>query len=146
MKTRNETYGSQTKRESKSILKKINGCNSSKTRYAGKDAEKSSLHGPSAIGKTSVRNETMQMNMASLNVRILTSEMVKNSALTASLIEGKLIDQIGGKVESRERKMKNVLDQHLDELNKNMVQLTSTDEQLELFDQKLKQFSRHKRY
>jgi len=109
MKTRNETYGSQTKRESKSISKNINGCNSSKTRYAGKDAEKSSLHRPSTIGKTSVRNETMQMNMASLNVRILNSEMVKNSALTTSVKEGDMIDQIGGKVELRERKMKDVL-------------------------------------
>jgi hypothetical protein len=55
------------------------------------------------------------------------------------------IDSVIRTSEERD-KQQNELDKHLDEMKNNMVQLTPTFEQLELFSLKLKQYSCHKRY
>ncbi len=109
MKTINKTNSSRTLRERKSISKNINGYKTSKARNAGMNAAKSSLTGTWKISKKSVRNETIQMNMTSTDVRNLTLELVENSPLSESVRDGKMSNSVGRKFELKERKMKDVL-------------------------------------
>ena len=84
MRTRNETYSSQTTRERTSVSSKTNWLKSSEMAIAGMNAENSSLTGAWKIRKTSVQNHTDQMIKSIFNVTILTSRTGEKSAQKTS--------------------------------------------------------------
>ncbi|NQT62731.1 MAG: DUF11 domain-containing protein [Candidatus Marinimicrobia bacterium] len=109
MRTKNETYSSQTTRERTSVSPKTDWLKSSETAIAGTNAENSNLAGAWKNRKTSVQNHTDQMIKSILNVTILTSKMGDKSAQRASGQNEMERNLVGNQIELKERKMKDVL-------------------------------------
>jgi len=109
MRTRNETYSSQTTRERTSVSSKTNWLKSSEMAIAGMNAENSSLTGAWKIRKTSVQNHTDQMIKSIFNVTILTSRTGEKSAQKTSKKNEMKSNLVGNQIELKEREMKDVL-------------------------------------
>jgi len=109
MRTRNDTYSSQTMRERNSVSTKPSWLKSTKAIFAGMIADKSSLAAALKIKKASVLNQSTLMNIPSLGVINLTTKMGAYSSLRTSVIANRTYDQSGRQTELKERKMKDVL-------------------------------------
>ena len=109
MKTRNETYSSQTTRERNSVSAKINWRKSSKTTTARNHAGQSGLIGAWKTRKTSVQHHTNPTVLSRSDVIILTTDLDKQSSRSASDKSESRSNWVGRIIELREREMKDVL-------------------------------------